>query len=74
MAARTASVDKPCQPPRFSGYGIVGSPECEFVEGFGEPWWSLANLKTYRFSDTEVARIEAEAALERAFGALSGTA
>lgn len=30
--------------------------------GGGVAWFSLANLKTYRFSDTEVARIEAEAA------------
>jgi tetratricopeptide (TPR) repeat protein len=22
--------------------------------GFGEPWWSLANLKTFRFSDEEI--------------------
>ena len=29
--------------------------------GGGVVWFSLANLKTYRFSDTEVARIEAEA-------------
>ncbi len=29
----------------------------------GEPWWSLANLKTYRFADEEIARMRtAEAA------------
>ena len=33
--------------------------------GFGEPWWSLANLKTYRFDDVDVAAMIAaeEAAL-----------
>ena len=31
--------------------------------GFGDAWWSLANLKTYRFSDDEIARMRtAEAA------------
>jgi predicted Zn-dependent protease len=25
--------------------------------GFGDAWWSLANLKTYRFSDDEIARM-----------------
>ena len=25
--------------------------------GFGEPYWSLANLKTYRFTDAEIARM-----------------
>jgi tetratricopeptide (TPR) repeat protein len=32
--------------------------------GFGEAWWSLANLKTYRFTDAELAQmlaLEAEA-------------
>ena len=27
---------------------------------FGDAYWSLANLKTYRFSDDEIARMEAE--------------
>jgi tetratricopeptide (TPR) repeat protein len=27
---------------------------------FGDAWWSLANLKTYRFADGELARMEAE--------------
>jgi tetratricopeptide (TPR) repeat protein len=32
--------------------------------GFGDAWWSLANLKTYRFSDVEVANMRsAEAAV-----------
>jgi tetratricopeptide (TPR) repeat protein len=32
-------------------------------EGFGDAWWSLANLKTYRFTDAELAQMhEAEAA------------
>lgn len=26
--------------------------------GFGEPWWSLANLKTFSFDDEEVAMLE----------------
>jgi tetratricopeptide (TPR) repeat protein len=26
--------------------------------GFGEAWWSLANLKTYRFTDEEIAAME----------------
>jgi len=30
--------------------------------GFGEAYWSLANLKTYRFSDAELARMRAEEA------------
>jgi predicted Zn-dependent protease len=32
-------------------------------EGFGDAWWSLANLKTYRFADTELEQMRgAEAA------------
>jgi tetratricopeptide (TPR) repeat protein len=27
--------------------------------GFGDAWWSLANLKTYRFSDAELAQMRA---------------
>jgi tetratricopeptide (TPR) repeat protein len=30
--------------------------------GFGEPFWSLANLKTYRFSDEELDRMRTHAA------------
>jgi len=30
--------------------------------GFGDAWWSLANLKTYRFSQEEIARMRAEEA------------
>jgi tetratricopeptide (TPR) repeat protein len=29
---------------------------------FGDAWWSLANLKTYRFADEELARMRAEEA------------
>jgi tetratricopeptide (TPR) repeat protein len=29
---------------------------------FGDAWWSLANLKTYRFSETEIAQMRAEEA------------
>ena len=28
--------------------------------GFGDAWWSLANLKTYRFSESEIARMRSE--------------
>ena len=28
-------------------------------EGFGDAWWSLANLKTYRFSDAELGEMRA---------------
>ncbi|MGN6453934.1 MAG: sulfotransferase family protein, partial [Steroidobacteraceae bacterium] len=31
-------------------------------EGFGDAWWSLANLKTYRFSDAELEQRRAAAA------------
>jgi tetratricopeptide (TPR) repeat protein len=27
--------------------------------GYGDPWWSLANLKTYRFTDTELQQMRA---------------
>jgi tetratricopeptide (TPR) repeat protein len=30
--------------------------------GFGDAWWSLANLKTYRFSQNQIARMRAEEA------------
>ena len=30
--------------------------------GFGDAWWSLANLKTYRFSENEIAHMRAEEA------------
>jgi tetratricopeptide (TPR) repeat protein len=30
--------------------------------GFGDAWWSLANLKTYRFSPDEIAQMRAEEA------------
>jgi tetratricopeptide (TPR) repeat protein len=30
--------------------------------GFGDAWWSLANLKTYRFPQDEIARMRAEEA------------
>jgi tetratricopeptide (TPR) repeat protein len=28
-------------------------------EGFGDAWWSLANLKTYRFADAEIGQMRA---------------
>jgi tetratricopeptide (TPR) repeat protein len=31
-------------------------------ENFGDAWWSLANLKTYRFSPEEIARMRAQEA------------
>ncbi len=33
--------------------------------GFGDAWWSLADMKTYRFTDAELARMRAEEALPR---------
>jgi tetratricopeptide (TPR) repeat protein len=32
---------------------------------FGDAWWSLANLKTYRFADTEIATIEGPPPIRR---------
>jgi len=32
---------------------------CEIRPDFGDAWWSLANLKTYRFSDAEIATMRA---------------
>ena len=37
--------------------------------GYGEAYWSLANLKTYRFTDEEIARMEAAEADPTAPGA-----
>ncbi|MEJ2535189.1 MAG: sulfotransferase, partial [Gammaproteobacteria bacterium] len=31
---------------------------CELKPDYGDAWWSLANLKRYRFSDEEIARME----------------
>jgi len=33
--------------------------------GYGDVWWSLANLKTYRFTDGELTRMRAEEATPR---------
>ena len=33
--------------------------------GYGDVWWSLANLKTYRFSDEELARMRREESAPR---------
>jgi hypothetical protein len=38
-------------------------------EGFGDAWWSLANLKTYRFSDAELEQMR-DAATAPATGAV----
>jgi tetratricopeptide (TPR) repeat protein len=35
---------------------------CRIKPDFGDAWWSLANLKTYRFSDAELACMEAQEA------------
>jgi len=35
---------------------------CRVKPDFGDAWWSLANLKTYQFSDTELACMEAQEA------------
>jgi tetratricopeptide (TPR) repeat protein len=37
--------------------------------GFGDAWWSLANLKTYRLSPDEIARMRAQEAKETTTGA-----
>lgn len=34
----------------------------ELEPGFGEAWWSLANLKTFRFSKTDIAAMDAQLA------------
>ncbi len=34
--------------------------------GFGDAWWSLANLKTYRFSDSEIAQMRSEESAAKA--------
>jgi len=34
--------------------------------GFGDAWWSLANLRTYRFSESEIAQMQAEEAASTA--------
>jgi tetratricopeptide (TPR) repeat protein len=36
---------------------------------FGDAWWSLANLKTFRFSEGEIARMRAEESAPAAFSA-----
>jgi tetratricopeptide (TPR) repeat protein len=38
------------QAPAIAEYHIAAAAR----EGFGDAWWSLANLKTYRFSDAEL--------------------
>jgi len=47
------------QPPAIAEYHAAAAAR----EGFGDAWWSLANLKTYRFSDAELEQMRvAEAA------------
>jgi tetratricopeptide (TPR) repeat protein len=36
----------------------------QVLPSFGDAYWSLANLKTYRFADDEIARMQAEEARE----------
>jgi len=36
------------------------SKAIELRPGFGDAWWSLANLKTYRFSENEIAQMRSE--------------
>ena len=42
---------------------------CQLAPGFGEAWWSLSNLKTYRFSAVEVDSMQAQLAREDISGA-----
>jgi tetratricopeptide (TPR) repeat protein len=43
------------QPEAISAYRAAASAR----PGFGDAWWSLANLKTYRFSDDELEQMRA---------------
>lgn len=43
------------QPEAISAYRAAASVR----PGFGDAWWSLANLKTYRFGDDELERMRA---------------
>ena len=46
-----------------SGDSIAAYREAVAVDpSSGQAWWSLANLKTYRFSDADIARMEGELA------------
>jgi tetratricopeptide (TPR) repeat protein len=43
--------------------GVAAYEHCLALEpGFGEAYWSLANLKTYRFTDEKIALMQAQAA------------
>ncbi|HET7756059.1 MAG TPA: sulfotransferase [Steroidobacteraceae bacterium] len=51
------------------GEAIVGYRRClELRPGFGEAWFSLANLKTYRFTTAEVAAMRGQLAREDLHG------
>ncbi|HEY2445716.1 MAG TPA: sulfotransferase [Rhizomicrobium sp.] len=67
----------PGQPKAWMSYGhalkaLGRQPECidayrksiALLPGLGEAWWSLANLKTFRFSADEISQMEALLARE----------
>jgi predicted Zn-dependent protease len=67
--------DYPHQPKAWMSYGhtlkVVGRQEdsvaayrkgIALLPSLGEAWWSLANLKTFRFSDDDVAEMSAQLA------------
>lgn len=69
---RTVLKRAPNQPKVWMSYGHVLKTVGQLEEGIaayrrsieltptlGETWWSLANLKTYRFSDEDIAMMEA---------------
>ncbi len=71
----------PGQPKAWMSYGhalkaLGRQKECiaayrrsiALLPGLGEAWWSLANLKTFRFSPDEIAQMEAELANPRLSG------
>jgi tetratricopeptide (TPR) repeat protein len=43
------------------------SKAIELKPDFGDAWWSLANLKTYRFSDNEIARMRFQESASSAY-------
>ena len=67
--------ERPAQPKMWMSYGhalkTAGHTEraiaayrraAEVEPGFGDAWWSLANLKTFRFEDAEIATMQAQLA------------
>jgi len=50
------------QAPAIAEYHVAAAARA----GFGDAWWSLANLKTYRFSRNEIVKMRAEEAASAA--------